>query len=65
MVAYSLSLEPLKAHETDLISQLPVSGDPGGARAATTAPSHVTGLMETRASLLTFRSGEFPFSCID
>lgn len=43
-MAYSLSLKPLKAHETAMISQLPVSGDPGGAQADTTAPSHVTWL---------------------
>lgn len=29
-MAYSLSLEPLKAHGTDTLSQLPASGDPGG-----------------------------------
>lgn len=55
LVASSLSLKPLKAHETDLISQLPVSGDPGGAQADTTALSHMTGLNRDQSLIAHFQ----------
>lgn len=35
---HCLSLEPLKVNETDMLGQLPVSGDPGGVQSDTTPP---------------------------